>query len=1038
MIKIKNNTNKRLHLRSKTYFFYKNILMEISNQTDFRICLVKKEYDRYAQILRNMSIHIEVLYKNGIYDNDKRIDYCKELNELIKTMNNTYNEKMIELDKKEEIKCIPYLSFCDANVHTVFDICKYYDDFKSISNKIIKFGAEIGFHNIYDAINILLGLGFLNSIKGQKTTIDGIDHDVSELLKFYNSMFVPINHKICNTPLNKNILVVSNIVFGENIQTGQTIISPNEILLDSYGEISILFANKSKALIIGGYFLPDPVQSIVRTSQIYNEFIYNRKKKIQSAIKTVVSGNLNYEKFADIYFKNITYVEILCFTSHGYVNKLKDDYEKYSKYSKCSQVNFRLLLEEFTKDTHGNIISKYDAIRLLLLGGIKHVDMAGILIGCIKDKKMGSEYISEIIYRRLNYTLQTKLKIHTMDIENELEKIKTLNESDTDTKKIVASNLSIPIKIKKIIYDKLEEQKYNNGETYKNKIYIDILSNFPWHDNDDIFVTIDKDDTKCKELLDKVAITLNNKVYGHINCKRAIQEIVCKWIKNPKSTGKALGLIGPPGVGKTLIAKGLGDALGIPCCSISLCGVEDPVVLNGHSFTYSGAQPGWIVRKMADIGKARCVMFFDELDKTCQKHGTNEIQSIFINLTDQNMNSSFTDKFFQEVTFPLDKVLFVFSYNDRNKIDKILLNRIHEIDVKAYTTNDKLQIFKNFLLNEVCKDYGTKPGSIEISNEDIEFIIEEYTYEPGVRELKRKLETLLSRAIIDRIYKRGAYSCNCKKNSKKVCNCDNCGQCNKCKNCEYCNITCSSHCSYIDLDIIKLERKDIIKYLKEPHDDIEKINNIDRIGSINGLYATNIGYGGIIKILVYKNLTGKKNHFDIVLTGNQGKIMVESVKYAFTIASNLLKKEYIDIFYKEFSQGLHVHVPSGSTPKEGPSAGAAFTSAIISRILGKHIKRNIAMTGEIGEVGEIKKIGGLLYKLRGAKKAGVTKVFVPLENKKDIETIKEEDKTLISNGVFDVQLVSHISEILDQVLIEDNNMQFQSEKYIENKFFKFK
>ena len=216
---------------------------------------------------------------------------------------------------------------------------------------------------------------------------------------------------------------------------------------------------------------------------------------------------------------------------------------------------------------------------------------------------------------------------------------------------------------------------------------------------------------------------------------------------------------------------------------------------------------------------------------------------------------------------------------------------------------------------------------------------------------------------------------------------------------------------------------------------IKAIHKHPDIGIINGLYATTNGSGGIIPILIYNNFVGSKEKFVLKITGSQGKVMKESVSFSFTTAMNLIKDSYRKKFLKEYANGLHIHTPDGATPKDGPSAGAAFTTAFISRILGKRIRNDIAMTGEIEMNGNITEIGGLAYKLMGAKKAGIKLVFVPKENEKDYIKIKESDDKLLTDG-FEVKIVSHISEILEGALIEDDGSKFSSNDFLDDKFLK--
>jgi ATP-dependent Lon protease len=215
---------------------------------------------------------------------------------------------------------------------------------------------------------------------------------------------------------------------------------------------------------------------------------------------------------------------------------------------------------------------------------------------------------------------------------------------------------------------------------------------------------------------------------------------------------------------------------------------------------------------------------------------------------------------------------------------------------------------------------------------------------------------------------------------------------------------------------IIVNKEMIDKYLEKPTSIPKKIFPSHEVGVINGMYATTSGPGGILPILIYKNHTGNK--FKLRLTGQQKSVMKESIKFSFTIAINMLKDKYVDAFMNNYKYGLHIHTPDGSTPKDGPSAGGAFTTAFISRILDKRIKNNIAMTGEIETNGNITAIGGLECKLMGAKKAGVKFVFIPKENEEDYNKIVKKNKNLVDD-LFRIKIVSHITELLEYVLLDD-------------------
>jgi endopeptidase La len=589
------------------------------------------------------------------------------------------------------------------------------------------------------------------------------------------------------------------------------------------------------------------------------------------------------------------------------------------------------------------------------------------------------------MYNNLTYYIQSKIKKSNINIKKSIDKIKSINIDDIDYKKQLIINKNIPENVKAMVLEKIEEMKSFNNEYYKQLLYVKTILNFPWSSsNDDIFFENMKNNKKqAITYLSNIENKLNSACYGHDEAKKLLIQMICKWISNPSSIGTSFGLVGPPGVGKTLLAKSVSKALDIPFAQITLGGQNDGELLHGHGYTYSGSQPGMIIKKMVEMSKSRCILYFDELDKACSKHGQiNEITSILIHLTDPNMNKTFQDRFFQGVEFPLDKVIMIFSYNDSSKVDPILLDRLKEIKVTPYTMEDKINICNKHIIKEMANNVNL--DNINIDESMIRYLIDNYTNEAGVRDIKRKIEDIFLHLNIEKIYNKGEF-----KNKKAK--------------------------------IINLNKDKIIEILKEP--DLHKrfINENSQVGIINGLYATSNGDGGITPIQIYPNMQHSKDKYEVRLTGKQGEVMKESVLTSLTTAIDWLKhSEYKDkleeLMNSHVKNGFHVHTPDGATPKDGPSAGCAFTCAFISRILNKPIKNNIAMTGEIELTGKISKIGGLEFKLQGAKKAGVILVYVPIENKKDIEEIKKKYINLIDNN-FNVKYVNHINEIINEILI---------------------
>ncbi len=946
---------------------------------DYKIYNLQGEYNKFSNYLLDFQNHIERSYNNNMITINDRNNYFKILNDLLRQTNTIYNTNMMDIcgtdlseseDDQDERKknnmlseIFPLANLTNINSANMFDeiknlvnLCKILN-LESVSGKNDEIYANIFKEPFIDIKNNLLNkigskIGFLSLDSGLSLIMGDqydklYDKNVVNPFELYNKIFIPTKYSM--RTLNKN---EKRHLFFKKVNIN------NDVLLDNCAELYFKKINDdyNKYIVFSGYFQYDSLNITLRTSQICNNFIYQKKK----AIELYISDSDIDSKFIRSYLRNSPLSDFIILAKDEYLDQIQKDYKMFNKLTKLSFMN---IMKEFVKEDKDHKLSikyMYTIIKLLLLGSDENINIAGLLYGISKERKPGSECsISDIIYRNLSYISQIKLRKTSLNIKNELDKIKAMTTDDIDLKKQIAVCKNMPNAVKKSALEKIEEMKSSNNEYYKQLLYVKTLLNYPWpSSNDDImFVNIGKNDDKSKEFLDGAIEKLDDVVYGHKECKDSIKELIGKWISNPSSSGSSIGLKGPPGVGKTLIARAIGGALGIPFVQITLGGQNDGELLHGHGYTYSGAQPGMVVKKMVEAGNARCVMYFDELDKACKKHDSNEIFNILIHMIDPNTNAEFQDRFFQEMNFPLNKVLFVFSYNDSSLIDNILMDRIKEIDVKPFKLDDKKHIVQQFVINEMCEQVNFEKDSVIINNEDVEFIIDQYTYEPGVRDLKRKIEKLFLKLNIDKIYKENIFK-ELGKPTKK--------------------------------NPLVLTKEIIQDYLGKHSMDIQCVHEEDQVGVINGLYATDAGYGGILPIQVYNNYTGGDDKFALKLTGNQRKIMRESVISAFTTAINIVNEDIRKEYFLSHKGGLHIHCPnSAATPKNGPSGGVGFATAFVSKILGKRIRHDIAMTGEIELTGKITKIGGLQYKLTGAKKAGVKLVLVSKENKEDVETIKK-------------------------------------------------
>jgi len=501
------------------------------------------------------------------------------------------------------------------------------------------------------------------------------------------------------------------------------------------------------------------------------------------------------------------------------------------------------------------------------------------------------------------------------------------------------------------------------------------------------FTAINTNVSNIESAMKNVVDLLDESIYGHSHAKNQILKIIAQWM-NGEQTGYCFGFEGSPGIGKTSLAKkGLANCLkddkgeSRPFSFIALGGSSNGSSLEGYGYTYVHSTWGKIVDILMEAKCMNPIIYVDELDKVSNTENGKEIIGIFTHLIDSTQNDCFQDKYFSGIDIDLSKALFIFSYNDPEKIDRILLDRIHRIKFENLSLDEKMVIVRKYILPEINKKMGFE-NIVEISDEMIEYIIDSYTVEPGVRKLKELLFDLFGEINL--------------------------------------NILKSSCSESFELPIVitkeNLENKYLIKYNKINE---KRIHNTPEVGIINGLWANALGRGGIIPIqtLFFPSST----FLDLRLTGLQGDVMKESMNVAKTLAWNLtsdsIKKEWLKQFEETKCQGLHIHCPEGSISKDGPSAGAAITVAIYSLLNKKLIKNEIAMTGEISLNGEITAIGGLDVKILGGIKSGITTFLYPKANNKEYNEWKKKYE---KEKHADIQFieVSTIKEVFEYVFTD--------------------
>jgi len=490
---------------------------------------------------------------------------------------------------------------------------------------------------------------------------------------------------------------------------------------------------------------------------------------------------------------------------------------------------------------------------------------------------------------------------------------------------------------------------------------------------------------KIENNMNDITNILDDSIHGHNHAKNQILKIIGQWM-NGEQNGYCFGFEGSPGIGKTSLAKkGLANCLkddngsSRPFAFIALGGSCNGSTLEGHGYTYVNSTWGRIVDILMETKCMNPIIYVDELDKVSKTENGKEIIGILTHLIDTTQNDGFQDKYFSGIDIDLSKVLFIFSYNDPEQIDKILLDRIHRIKFENLSLDEKKVIVNKYILPEINKKMGFE-NIVQIDEKLIEYIILNYTIEPGVRKLKEILFDLYGEINIEIL------KCNDIENFKTP----------------------------------LILTKELInnKYLKTYHKiEEKKIHSAGEIGIINGLWANVLGRGGIIPIqtMFYPSST----FLELRLTGLQGDVMKESMNVAKSLAWNITplekKKELLKNFEETKCQGLHIHCPEGAVSKDGPSAGTAITIAIFSIFNQKKIKNTIAITGETNLQGEVTAIGGLDNKILGGIRAGIQTFIYPKSNNRDFNDFMNiyRDKEFIQNIKF-IE-VEYINEVFQHV-----------------------
>ena len=883
---------------------------------------------------------------------------------------------------------------CDINIQKQEKLYKLISDIHFIK------GIPLSLHKLsyywieYRWKLLVKQCGFKNVVN----TLKYLDYKITNNNLVEDNMQYHINSVFYKTHIINIIKpFYCKIIDKQNTKVGIKIygIKPSLKTIDGklYG-LYVEYMNETKSCIIFGLIDEDSLRK-------YRKYID------KTTILTELAEKCNMT-FSEIqpYLNCFSLRDYLIYETRQIINKIKQKIEKIVYY-KTAENN--VLYDEFTFLPY-----EYKIELLTVLLELNMKDKVYFITECFHFQPKHFDLSLRI---RINYipkidvshsVKQDKSHITLEDTINNLntsdknkskafDKLKVVNMSNDGApkaQKYVDGFLKIPFNITRTedgLYnpegDIIKEFKSKHPDIKIDNIYL-TLKKLLKNDNKDIvelstnkLVLMNETRKNQKKYLIDVEKILNDSVHGHELVKIQFKRLLAQWITGGQS-GIIIGIEGPPGVGKTsLIKEGLAKCLlnkdgeARPVGFIPLGGSSSVSTLVGHGYTYQGSTWGRIVDILMECGCMNPIFLFDELDKVSKTESGREVSSILTHLTDSSQNKEFHDKYFEGVSLDLSTALMIFTFNNRCDIDPILLDRMNIIETKALTLDDKKIITKKHLIPQISKRINVNPGDIKLSNNIIESIICDYTREAGIRQFKKILESLCQELNLRRLLK---------PTSKMIIN-------NK----------LVDDVLYHSDKILK-ETISTFKYL---------------VGQINGMYANVLGMGGILPIQVSKNINENK----MELTGMQGDVMKESMICAKTNAYGLLNKFMPDINIEnknsdKIVNGLHIHVPSAATPKDGPSAGGAITLAIYSFLSKKTIRTDIAMTGEIDLRGNIKAFGGLYAKLYGAKKANIKIAIIPYENKEQLERIRNENKSPEDKS-FKVIMINHIEETLEHVFI---------------------
>jgi len=594
------------------------------------------------------------------------------------------------------------------------------------------------------------------------------------------------------------------------------------------------------------------------------------------------------------------------------------------------------VLSAFDPDERLEILYK------LLLEHIQVLEIENTINTRVKDQ------VSKV---QKDYYLREQLKAIQKELGEDEGVVEEVEEYKQKMEKLQLSEETKEKVLREI--DRLLKLSPGSQETGVIRNYVDWVLNLPWQ----------------KETKDKLDITKSSEIleedhYGLEKVKERILEYLAIRQLSQTIKGPILCLVGPPGVGKTSIAKSIARSLNRNFVRMSLGGIRDEAEIRGHRRTYVGAIPGRIITSMRQAKSKNPVFLFDEIDKIANDF-RGDPASALLEVLDPEQNKDFTDHYL-DVPFDLSNVMFVTTANTTHSIPRPLLDRMEVIRIAGYTEEEKVNIGEKYLIPKQIKEHGLKKSNLRFEEKGLRDLINYYTREAGVRNLERQIANV------------------CRKVAKRIVE-------EKIKS-------------------VKLTSKNIEKYLGKPLYRYELINQRDEVGIVRGLAWTSVGGVTLSVEVTLMKGTGK-----LVLTGQLGDVMKESAKAGISYIRSVAEKFNIDPEFHS-KKDIHIHIPEGATPKDGPSAGLAMATAVISALTDIAVYKNVAMTGEITLRGRALPIGGVKEKVLAAKRAGIDKVLLPIDNKRDLEDIPKNVRESL-----EFVFVEDMDMVLEHALVKDDS-----------------